>query len=327
MERDLPRANSARAEIRDRRATLAFVVDTPADSSNNSRTRIARSVLFALIVTLTIAMAWKPLTMLLRLSFREEQYSHILVIPQISAFLFYLERRKIFSHLATQWPAGFGLLSTGLCLYWFGQHHSASLSENDRLAMAVFPVVLIWMGGFVLSYGLRAFQAALFPLLFLFLMVPLPDFLLNRAIYWLQIGSAEVTYALFQAVDVPVVRTGLVFALPGITIEVAQECSGIRSSMALVITSLFTGHVLLRSVWRKATLTVATLPLFFIKNGIRIVTLSLLTVYVDPSFLAGRLHNQGGIVFLLLALGMLLPVLWWLRKSERISDRTSADIR
>jgi len=127
-------------------------------------------------------------------------------------------------------------------------------------------------------------------------------------------------------VDVPVVRTGLVFALPGITIEVAQECSGIRSSMALIITSLFAGHVLLRSVWRKAILMVATLPLLFIKNGIRIVTLSLLTVYVDPSFLAGRLHRQGGIVFLLLTIAMLLPVLWWLRKSERSGDRTSADI-
>ena len=324
MGRDLTRANAAR--IKDRRATLASVVDTPADSSDASRDRIARGVLFALIVALTLAMSWTSLTTLLRLSFREEQYSHILVIPQISAFLFYLERRRIFSHLATQWPVGLGLLSAGFFFYWFGQHHSASLSENDRLAIAVFPVVLIWIGGFVLSYGLRAFQAALFPLLFLFLMVPLPDFFLNRAIYWLQIGSAEVTSALFQAVDVPVVRTGLVFALPGITIEVAQECSGIRSSMALIITSLFAGHVLLRSVWRKAILMVATLPLLFIKNGIRIVTLSLLTVYVDPSFLAGRLHNQGGIVFLLLALGMLLPVLLWLHKSERISDRTSGDI-
>src|SRR5215813_12588987 len=200
MERDLPRANAARAEIKDRRATVAIVVDTPADSSNDSRDRIARSVLFALIVALTLAISWTSLTMLLHLSFREEQYSHILVIPLISAFLFYLDGRRIFSCLATQWPVGFGVLAAGFFFYWFGLHHSASLSENDRLAMAVFPVVLIWIGGFVLSYGLRAFQAALFPLLFLFLMVPVPDFLLNRAIYWLQIGSAEVTSALFQAV-------------------------------------------------------------------------------------------------------------------------------
>src|SRR5215467_15345641 len=100
MGRDLTRANAAR--IKDRRATLASVVDTPADSSNDSRDRIARSVLFALIVGLTLAMSWTSLTTLLRLSFREEQYSHILLIPLISAFLFYLDGRRIFRCLATQ---------------------------------------------------------------------------------------------------------------------------------------------------------------------------------------------------------------------------------
>src|SRR5215467_8897513 len=98
------------------------MVDTPADSSA-SRDRIARSLLFALIVALTLVMSWTSLTTLLRLSFREEQYSHILVIPQISAFLFYLERRRIFSHLASQWPAGFGVLFAGFFFYWFEQHH------------------------------------------------------------------------------------------------------------------------------------------------------------------------------------------------------------
>src|SRR2546427_8743002 len=53
-----------------------------------------------------------------------------------------------------------------------------------------------------------------------------PDVLLNRVIFWLQTGSAEVTDALFQLVGVPVFRTGFVFALPGVTIEIAQECSG-----------------------------------------------------------------------------------------------------
>src|SRR5215470_7283131 len=118
MGRDLPHANAARARIEDRGAPLSFmVVDTPADSSD-SRGRIARSLLFALIVALTLAMSWTSLTILLRLSFREDQYSHILLIPLISAYLFYLERKRIFSCLSTQWPVGFGLLSGGLFLYW-----------------------------------------------------------------------------------------------------------------------------------------------------------------------------------------------------------------
>jgi exosortase/archaeosortase family protein len=53
-----------------------------------------------------------------------------------------------------------------------------------------------------------------------------------------------------------------------------------------------------------------------LKNGIRIVTLSLLAVYVDPSFLFGKLHHDGGIVFFLLGLLLLLPVLLLLQRGE-----------
>ena len=104
--------------------------------------------------------------------------------------------------------------------------------------------------------------------------------------------------------------------MPGVTIEIAKECSGIRSSVALVITSLLAGHLFLRSSWKKAVLTLTTVPLLIVKNGIRIVTLSLLSIYVDPGFLTGGLHRDGGILFFFLALALLTPVLWLLQKSE-----------
>ena len=56
------------------------------------------------------------------------------------------------------------------------------------------------------------------------------------------------------------------------------------------------------------------------------MTLSLLSIYVDPGFLTGSLHHQCGIVFFLLALGLLAPVLWLLQQSERIPmTRTSEE--
>jgi exosortase len=268
------------------------------------------------MVAITFPVFWETLDLLLQFAFREEHYSHIVLIPVVSAWLFYLERGKIFVRVATQLPIGLALVSAGGLAYGLGQRYAGLLSENDRVAAATFALVLVWIGAFVLSYGLQASRAALFPLLFLFLIVPLPDLVLARAIHWLQTGSAEVTYALFQWLQVPVFRTGLVFALPGVTIEIAEECSGIRSSMALFITSLLAGHLLLRTVWGKAMLMLAALPLLVVKNGIRIVTLSLLAVYVDPSFLAGPVHRQGGILFLLVVLAILAPVLLALRKLE-----------
>jgi len=69
-------------------------------------------------------------------------------------------------------------------------------------------------------------------------MVPIPNFLLDRLIFLLQEGSAWITGALFDLVGVPALREGLVFHLAKVSIEVAKECSGIRSSMALLILAL-----------------------------------------------------------------------------------------
>jgi exosortase len=155
-------------------------------------------------------------------------------------------------------------------------------------------------------------------------MVPIPDFVLNQAIFWLQSGSAEVSHAFFELMGVPVLRNGFIFSLPGVNIEVAKECSGIRSSLALFITSLLAGHLFLRSTWTKVVLALITLPLLVIKNGIRIVTVTLFSIYVDPGFLTGSLHQQGGILFFLVALAFLTPVLRLLQTSERSRAGTFA---
>ncbi|HEV3482504.1 MAG TPA: exosortase/archaeosortase family protein, partial [Candidatus Acidoferrales bacterium] len=148
-------------------------------------------------------------------------------------------------------------------------------------------------------------------------MVPWPSAVLDRVIYWLQEGSTDVTYAIFKAVGVPVFRQGFVLTVPGVAIEVASECSGIRSSMALLITCLLAAHFYLRTRWKILLFVLLVIPLSIIKNGIRIATLTLLSLYVDPSFLTGSLHREGGFVFFLLALAIMFPALRLLERSEK----------
>jgi exosortase len=268
-----------------------------------------RHVTFGLLVGMTSALVWTRLSALVRLSLRDESHSHIVLVPLISASLFLLGRERIFAHVETQWRGAMALMLGGALLY--------SLAPGDFLSVSIVALVLMWTGAFALCYGLRALRAGLFPALFLSLMVPVPDPLLNRVIVWLQQGSADVSYVIFRLLGVPVSRSGFIFDLPGVTIEVAEECSGIRSSVALLIISLLAGHLFLRSSWTKTALLLATLPLLVIKNGIRIVTLSLLSIYVDPGFLTGRLHRQGGIVFFLLTLVLLVPAVALLQRAER----------
>jgi hypothetical protein len=52
------------------------------------------------------------------------------------------------------------------------------------------------------------------------------------------------------------------------------------------------------------------------KNGIRIITLSLLGNYVDPRILSSSLHKEGGLPFFILGLALMAPILFFLRKTE-----------
>ena len=257
----------------------------------------------------------KPLIALIQMAYVSGEVSYLMLIPFIGAWILVVDHRKIFRDLSYDRALGAGLFSCAVCVGLIASLVSGG-SSNLRLSSFILALVMIWMSGFLLLFGKAASKAASFPLLFLLLMVPLPQSLLNRTIYILQTGSAWITGAFFDLFGVPALREGFVFHLPGVNIEVTQECSGIRSSMVLLILALIVAHFYLLTFWKKALFVIFGLFIMILKNGIRIATLTLLAMYVDPSFLTGRLHHQGGIVFFLVGLVLLLPVLWLLQRGE-----------
>jgi exosortase len=272
---------------------------------------------FVGLVILSIIIFWKAFYALALFSFDHESSSHILLIPIVSVYLLWTERTRVFQIVRPSPVAGGALLVAAIAVYVFTASRSSLQDPDQFLPGAMLAIVLLWLGGFLLCYGAAAFRSASFSLLFLLLMVPLPPAILDRCIYWLQQGSTDIAYALFKAFGVPVLREGFVITLPGVKIEVARECSGIRSSVALFITCLLAAHLFLRTPSRQFVFVLSTFPVALIKNGIRIATLTLLSIYVDPGFLTGRLHHEGGFVFFLIALGILAPLLFFLQKSER----------
>lgn len=251
------------------------------------------------------------------LSRQDATASHILLIPVVTLVLIVQQRRSIFESVGWDWQAGLGVVAGGLALSWIGFRFSQpSGALNDDLFIPALAIVVLAIGGFVVAFGRTASREALFPLLFLLFMVPIPGILLSRSVDFLKRGSTEMVAALFTLTGTVYHREGFVFSLPNVVIEVADECSGIRSSLALVMTVLLAGHMFLTSAWKKALLALAVIPLTIVKNGIRIVSLTLLAVHVNPSFLTGQLHHEGGIVFFLLALALLSPLFRLLQRSE-----------
>ena len=284
---------------------------------NQTRVLTRRHIFFVLFVFLSAFFFERALSALVWYSLHDQSGSHIVLIPFISIFLIYSEKERIFADARTSVGFGIVLILAATSVYWLAGRNAWFGGGRQWLSLATFLVVWTWVAGFLACYGGRALRAAIFPLLFLLLMVPLPDPVMAQTVHFLQQGTAAVALFILKAAGVPVLRHGFVFSVPGFTIEIASECSGIRSSIALFITALLAAHFFLRTPWKMLLLVALTFPLALIKNGIRVATLTLLSMYVDPGFLYGSLHRDGGFVFFFLALAMLAPVLLLLQKSEQ----------
>jgi exosortase len=292
-----------------------------------------RHAYFLVFILVSVLASWKTFGSLIVFSLHHEFSSHVILIPFISAYLLYTERNRIFRSVQTSFLAGGALVLAALGIYWLTFRYTAFQHPVSYLPGTALALVVMWIGGFFICYGSKVGRAAAFPLLFLLLMIPLPESILQQTISLLQKGSTELSFLLFKAVGVPVFRQGFILSLPSVRIEVAQECSGIRSSIALFITCLLAAHLFLRTGWKMALFVLLALPLAIVKNAIRIVTLTLLSIYVDPGFLKGSLHHDGGFVFFLLTLLILSPVLLLLQKSERqsvwrpVKNQTASETR
>jgi exosortase len=277
-----------------------------------------RIVIYLAWLLLTLLVFWRPSLALFHFSLASETASHIILVPFISLWLVFTEKKRIFQRLSFDRTLSAILLILSALTYLSARSSETRWSPANVLSVYALALVLVWISGFALVFGREASKRAHFALLFLFLAVPLPEAILNPTIYYLQKGSADIAGLIFDLTGVPALREGFVFHLAHVNIEVAKECSGIRSSLALLILALLVGHLFLRTFWEQAIFVIAGILMMIIKNGVRIATLTILAQYVDPSFLFGRLHHEGGIVFFLLGLLLLWPVLRLLQRGDKV---------
>jgi exosortase len=269
-----------------------------------------RYLLFSALLTADLIVLWPRLVSAFSLAVHEDRYLQVLIAPLLAAFLIFWNRRAIFQQARYNLPAGIPLIAiAGLLSVIFG---------SRSLPLAILALVLWVLSGFLLCFGAQSFRAALYPLCCLLLTVPYPATWMDRVAATLQYGSADVSYAMLRVTGMPVFRHDLVFSLPGLDFQVGPECSGIHSSLALLMVSLIASYLYLRSGWSRAALILLTVPIALIKNAARIVTIAILGAYVNRIYIDGPLHHKyGGLVFSVFGAILFVLVLVALQRIER----------
>jgi exosortase len=285
-------------------------------SDRKTSSRSPTGLVFSISAAISLAIWWSALAATFALALRDDQYTHILLILPVSVALIYVDWKSPEPLTGVGLGIGSGLLVAAVLVAVLVRSGAISLRPDEQLSVNMLALIVWWVGAFCVSFGTRAFRRAIFPLGFLLWLVPLPDSLLSPIIRLLQEGSAISARVLFAAVGIPVAQDGTQLSIPGLTMEVARECSSIRSSLMLVVTTMVIAQTLLRTAWRKTVVIALAIPLSVAKNGLRIFALAMLATRVDRSFLTGRLHHQGGIIYFLIALAAICLLILVARRSE-----------
>ncbi len=279
---------------------------------------------------LTFAFAL-PLFRLVLHAARTDIQSHILLVPFVSWYLMRVARQDDRSASIQSAPfrpsplaAGASALLASIVLAGFCFYRrSPAFDANDALSLSTLSYLLFLLAVVLATLGWPALKARLFPAFFLIFLIPIPTAVLDTVSAGLQHASADVSDVIFRLIGMPVLRDGLSFKLPRLTIFVANECSGIRSTLVLFMTSLVAGYLLLRNPIHRAILAFIVFPLGVARNAFRITTISWLTVNVDSGIIDSPLHHRGGPLFFAISLIPMLLLVYWFRLRDRRAPATA----
>lgn len=209
--------------------------------------------------------------------------------------------------------AGFLLLTLALCAFTLGTLAGDLFTRRLSLPLALLACTLT-LG------GARHARAVMPAFGLLVLAIPLPNAVVTYLTLPLQLVSSQVAAGMLTAASVEVTRQGNLLALPGITLEVADACSGLRSVVSLVSIAAVCAALVPLSGRRTLFLMSAAVPIAILGNGLRVAATGVMTTWIGEAAVRGTLHDVTGYAaFIVMCAAILL-----LQVVTRTRSRTPA---
>jgi exosortase len=251
-----------------------------------------------------------------------EDYQHGFIIAPLAFFFAYQRRWDLEDAVIKGSWLGLIPMLIGLTSLTIGR-----LGTELMTMRAGFIFTLI--GLIVLLLGREIFKILAFPLFFLFLMVPLPQSLVNTIAFPLQLTAAKFAVWTLQEMGIPALVEGNIIHLARAELFVHEACSGLRSLMALITLGVVFAYFFNRSVlWIQLFLVASTIPIAIMVNAFRVALTGYLSHRFGQEFATGVIHDFQGVFtfgmafFALLALGRVIEII--LRSIEKRRENGDA---
>jgi len=250
-----------------------------------------------LISVLLIAAFWPTVTILVETWLHIETYSHGFLILPISLWLAWRLRPQL--AVLTPRPAPAVLLLIAVAAIGWGLARLLGVQLVEQLAF-----VAVWVAALWALLGHAVARRLAFPLLFLFLMVPMGDGLVPPMMEF----TANFTVFMLQLTGIPVYREGLFFVIPSGNWSVVEACSGVRYLIASGTLGLLYAYLTYRAMWRRLLFVVLALLVPILANGVRAYLIVMIGHLSDMRLAVGVDHLIYGWLFF----GLVMLLLFWI---------------
>jgi exosortase D (VPLPA-CTERM-specific) len=243
-----------------------------------------------------------------------EEYSHGYLIPFIAAYMVWRVRAQL---VAQQWGgtwAGVAVIAGGMFLLVLG--------ELSTLYIIIQYAFLLTLAGLVLALaGWSVLRLVAAPLIYLFFMIPLPNFFYNTLSQKLQLLSSAIGVAFMRLFDVTVFLEGNVIDLGVYQLQVVDACSGLRYLFPLMSFGFLCAYLFKAPFWQRALVFLSAIPITVLMNSFRVGIIGILVNSYGTAQAEGFLHYFEGWVIFMSCVALLLGEMWLL---TRLTQRGSS---
>ena len=261
------------------------------------------------IITTLAILYFQPLKEIALICWTDDDYSHGLMLPFVTLYMWWDHRATIYHELNSkpqlssklETACFYLLLLIGLVLL--------ALALASRLTffawISFFPVLISLVG---LNFGATVSRIFIGPFLLILMSKPLPDSVVVRIFWPLQVLAAKIGAYTLSALSVPVYLSGNVIEIPNMKLLVEEACSGMRSVMALLTLSLIMIYFSSLNWFGKILLVLSSLLLAIVLNVFRVALTGVLAHFYDPEAATGFFHTFSGLIVFIVG----LPVIFFL---------------
>ena len=261
-------------------------------------------------------LAWKFLEPMGGYSWQKPQdWGHSYIVPLISVFALYKERRTLAERTSSAfWPAIIALLTGVVTYVYFIVGYSNHMFQGGALVLTLAALVLLVLGP-------RKFGVFVFPLIYLLFAVTISENVMNKVTYRLQDIAADGAWVVLNMVGIDTDIGGNVLTVHDSTgkalapLNVAEACSGMRMVIAFMALAVAVGYFGCTQWWQRFALFMLGVPVAVFMNIIRVAVLGMLSL-IDPNLSTGEAHGFIGNVLLVPAFLLFLGVLWALKRIQ-----------